>query len=260
MAGEIEINLESLRKRKVFIATPMYGGMATAGFLTSLMQLQHMRDEMGLPFVFQAMTNESLVPRARNTLAARFLSTDCTELMFIDADIEFDAQDVILLQHFDKELIGGAYPKKSINWEQVKKAALKNPDIDPRMLALAGQSWASHLFKGEWTVSGAPVPIEAKELATGFMLIKREVFEQIAEASPEFAPSHEEPDQSPRRDYFSVGVKDGWYESEDYSFCRKWREAGGTVWLCPWMKLNHQGFYNFPGGFLEGAAATGELI
>lgn len=258
MGRELQIDLERLRGRKLCIATPMYGGMATSGFITSMLRLQNMRDTYGLPYVFQALVNESLIPRARDTLAAKFLASDCTELMFIDADIEFNPEDVIALQHFDKEVIGGAYPKKAINWAAVKAAVVGNPAITPEQLALAGQSWASHMFKGDYTLE-ALEPVEAKDIATGFMLIKREVFEKLAGSCDTFQPPDDDPDRTPRKDYFTAGVHDGWYESEDYSFCRRWQELGGKVWLCPWMVLNHQGFYNFPGGMLEGASATGVL-
>ena len=54
--------------------------------------------------------------------------------MFIDADITFAWLSVIRLFLSDKDLCGGCYPKKYINWEKTKKAILKNPDINQKEL------------------------------------------------------------------------------------------------------------------------------
>jgi len=160
-------------------------------------------------------------------------------------------------------LIGGAYPLKSIDWELVKKAIQKNPDIDPQTLSVCGSKWSAHFAPGKVTLPAEKfVPAEVLEIATGFMLIKREVFEKLGPLSDHYIDSV---DRKTKADFFEVGVyqpknlpSEPRYESEDYSLCRRWREIGGKVWLCPWIKLGHQGTYLFPGDMVSALRALGE--
>ena len=52
------------------------------------------------------------------------------------------------------------------------------------------------------------------------------------------------------------------YLSEDYMFCQWARKIGLKIWMCPWMKLTHQGAYMFGGSLIDlaqiGAAATAD--
>ena len=64
--------------------------------------------------------NESLITRGRNALVHNFLKTDCTHLMFIDSDIKFNANEIPRMFEVDKDVICGIYPKKEINWHQVR--------------------------------------------------------------------------------------------------------------------------------------------
>ena len=73
---------------------------------------------------------------------------------------------------------------------------------------------------------------------TGFMLIKREVFEKIEEATPHLA--HEEID-GPTHAFFDTSIEEGVYLSEDYFFCKRWSEIGGDIWMDPTVKLKHHG-------------------
>jgi len=241
------------------IATPAYGGGMHTQFVRSLLALQKTLMVCGIEHQFNQIYNESLISRARNGLAQQFLASDCTDLIFIDADIEFDPADVVALMHFDKELIGGAYPLKKINWDAVRAAVAKNPEIPAEALKSVGCFYASHLLDGSNTMRPFE-PLEAEELATGFMLVKREVFEALQPHVPTYFPVFSgEKDRPVHWDYVQVGVHEGRYESEDYSFCRKWRELGGKIYMCPWMKLTHHGNYPFPGNMKAQADYLGQV-
>ena len=103
----------------------MYGGQCTGFYAQSLIQLNNLIKNSGNDCIMSFMFNESLITRARNALAHNFLKTDCTHLMFIDADIRFNPADIPPMIEADKEIICGIYPKKEINWHTVK-AALDN--------------------------------------------------------------------------------------------------------------------------------------
>ena len=97
----------------VFVGTPMFGGQCTAGFASSLLNLQKY-----IPFAHSFISNESLITRARNMLAHSFLKSEATHLLFIDADVAFDAEDVaqMIKDCWDCVVVGGLYPKKMIDW------------------------------------------------------------------------------------------------------------------------------------------------
>lgn len=256
---KLEVDLAPLRERTLFIATPAYGGGMHSNYVRSLVDLQRTLMQYGIGHTIQFMYNESLIPRARNKLADMFLQSGSTDLMFIDADIEFAASDVILLMHYNKSVIGGSYPLKSIAWDRVKAAVLKNPDIDPAELPKAGSTWSAHCFQGKVDMP-AFTPIEVPELATGFLMVKKEVFEAIKPLVPTFEPASNDPGSSnPMYDFFRVGVHSNRYESEDYSFCRTYRESGGKVHLCPWIKLTHHGSIGFEGNMTGAAQLLGEI-
>ena len=126
---EIKVNVEELKKNKLFVATPMYGGMAHGLYIKSCLDLQSVMTKYGIETKFSFLFNESLITRARNYLVDEFLRTDFTHLLFIDSDIHYNPQDVLALLALDKDVIGGPYPKKSINWNNVAQAARTHPDM-----------------------------------------------------------------------------------------------------------------------------------
>src|SRR6056300_948863 len=98
MAGvEIQINSEELRKRKIMVATPMYGGQCAGIYTKSSTDLASLSLKYGVDCRFYYLFNESLITRARNYLADEFMRSDCTHLMFIDSDIGFDPTDVLAM-------------------------------------------------------------------------------------------------------------------------------------------------------------------
>ena len=90
---EVSIDIKELRKRKIFVATPMYGGMCGGQYTKSTADLATMCTKYGVELSFFYLFNESLITRARNYLVDEFLRSKCTHLMFIDADIEFYNSD-----------------------------------------------------------------------------------------------------------------------------------------------------------------------
>ena len=116
---QLEVSVEKLRKNKLFVATPMYGGMSHGMYVKSCLDLQALCANYGVEVRFSFIFNESLITRARNYLVDEFLRSDCTHLMFIDSDIGFDPNDVIALsviaaEGTDKHIVCGPYPKKCI--------------------------------------------------------------------------------------------------------------------------------------------------
>ena len=296
---QLQIKVDDLRKCKLFVATPMYGGQNNGMYMKACLDLQGMCMQYGIEVRFSFLFNESLITRARNYLVDEFLRSGYTHLLFIDSDIHFDPQDVLALIGLDKDVIGGPYPKKSINWKNISQAMLKNPTITPSELDALTGDYVFNPVPGTKQFK-VTEPLEVMEIGTGYMMIKREVFDKFKEAYPTltYKPDHvgQANFDGSRyiHAYFDTVIDRGesfdrWHEvvekasngedvsslsedllekekiashrylSEDYMFCQYWRKIGGSIWLCPWMKTQHIGTYAFTGNMTKIAEHTGNL-
>jgi len=270
---EIQVKIEELKKNKLFVATPMYGGMAHGLYIKSSLDLQTTMSKYGIETKFSFLFNESLITRARNYLVDEFLRSGFTHLLFIDSDIHYQPQDIIALMALDKDVIGGPYPKKSINWANVAQAARNHPDLDPKELETLVGEYVFNVVKGtsQFQVTD---PLEVLEIGTGHMMVKRQVFEKMQEAFPDikYKPDHVGQANFDGSRYIHayfdtvIDTKDSItgggserYLSEDYMFCQMWRKIGGKIFLCPWMKTQHIGTYAFTGDMPKVAQYTGKL-
>jgi hypothetical protein len=270
---EIQIKLDELKKNKLFVATPMYGGMNHGLYAKSCLDLQTLMMRYGVDIKFSFLFNESLITRARNYLTDEFLRSDCTHMLFIDSDIHFNPQDVLALMALDKELIGGPYPKKSINWGNIAYAARKHTEMEPRELENLVGEYVFNVVKGTQQFS-VTEPLQVLEIGTGFMMIKRNVFGKLEKAYPQlrYKPDHIGQAHFDGTRYIhayfdtiidtvdsATGGGSDRYLSEDYMFCQLWRKIGGEIYLCPWMKTQHIGTYAFTGNMPKVAELTGRL-
>jgi hypothetical protein len=243
-----EFNVSGVKGKKVMLATPMYGGMGNALYFSSVLQLQDQLLKRGAEFSHSFMMNESLIDRGRNGLVDTFLNTsDAEYLLFIDADVQFRAEDVMVMLTFEKDVVCGPYPKKQINWPVIVEA-VKRGEEDPEVLSrLVGE----YVFTPLEPDTPMDMLIKVAEAGTGMMLIHRSVFEKLEKAFPEnayFSDSSRDIGKDKKMHaYFRTGVFNGRYLSEDYYFCHKWREIGGDVWLFPWAQTTHFGTYGFQG-------------
>ena len=270
---EINTTIEELQTKKLFVATPMYGGQCAGMYTKSIADLTFLCAKYGIELKHFFLFNESLITRARNYCVDEFLRSGYTHLMFIDSDIGFDPNDVIALlalqtDESEYDIIGGVYPKKCISWEKIKSAVDKGfADEDPNKLDdFVGDFVFNPVVNEETVKNGIPLnkPSEVMELGTGFMMIRRSIFEKYAAAYPElsYKPDHVRTEHfDGTREivaYFDcvIDPESKRYLSEDYMFCQYVRKIGGKIWICPWMGLKHVGSFIF-GGSLAAMAAIG---
>lgn len=270
---EIKIDIGALQKQKLFVATPMYGGQCNGMYARSMCDLTAMCLKYGIEMRSYFLFNESLITRARNYCVDEFLRSGYTHLLFIDSDIGFNPQDVLALLALQTEespydIIGGAYPKKCITWEKIVQAVNKGvADENPNILEEFVGDFVFNpvMDAGEASKSiRLDEPAEVLELGTGFMMVRRNTFEEYVKAYPDimYRPDHvrTEAFDGTRKIgmYFQADIDKASerYLSEDYWFCQYARKAGMKIYMCPWMHLQHAGFYTF-GGKLAALASIG---
>jgi len=234
----------------LFVATPCFGGMVTQCYMQSAIALLQWADRGGHRVSLELLGYDSLITRSRNTLLAKFLdSATATHLMFIDADIGFELRQVLRMLEFDQDVVGGVYPLKAIDWETGGRA---------RARAGEAEETAPLRYVG--------VPCDGSELehrngfitgrfaGAGFLLIKRQALLAMTAAysHTRYLQTHTqaEPDRSANQYALfdpMIEPDTGHYLSEDFAFCRRWRELGGKIWLDTQGQLTHVGAHEFIG-------------
>lgn len=256
---QVTLNIDDVRKNKFFVATPCYGGQLMEPYFRSTVKLMTFFNQHHIPLAFGTIANESLVTRARNVLLAYFLNSDYTHLLFIDADIEFQVEDVLKLYAADKDVAVGAYPKKGVAWQRIKENILNNPskELTDKEIAAQGSDYAVNfkfVNKEAKSIAVENGLVKLHDAGTGFMMIKREAILKLIKAYPELKYNNDvQINNSDLTDKFyalfdtMIDPVDRRYLSEDYTFCRRWQEIGGDIWLDPSISLNHYGHFCFQG-------------
>lgn len=238
---------------RLMVATPLYDG-AQADYLRSVVGLTGAAERAGVGCTFAWLSNNAVIDRARNVLAAAFLQSDATHLVFIDGDIGFVPEGVIDLvarmQADDRlAVIGAPCPKRRINWSLVASAAAKGLG--------AGNPAALERFSGLFPLDplepadsfALDAPIELVRVGTGLMVIRRDVIEALCAAHPElrYAADQLDRDSGLAGDQLTalfmplIDPDTGHMLSDDYAFCHRVRAAGFRIWLAPWMRTSHTG-------------------
>lgn len=220
---------------KPYIAVPNFGGNLDALFVQSWTRLALQMQRMGMPFRVNFNVHDSLISRGRNRLAHDFLKSDCTHLVFLDADVSFEPDDLLRLIEAAYPVCGAAYPKKADG---------AGFNVNPLPADL--QAGTTTIAEGGW--------IQVHDLATGFFVVQRKVLIEMAEANPELLIVSDL-DDSPGEPMFGFFVpyihpETKRYLSEDYAFCERWRQLGGSVWCYGKAVLGHTGRHTWEGSLI----------
>lgn len=225
------VSSRAVQVGKVVVATPCAGGMVTTPYLLSSLRTAEYFRRQGVPLSWLTTDRESLVQRARNILAAKFMAEKtASHLIFIDADIEWEPDAIARLLSHDKAVVCGVYPMKCVPTRYAVRFA-----VDEN-----GNSVADPVTR----------TIQIEYAATGFLCIKREVFDLLGEAYPELKFTEDgltEDENAYMYDYFHCSVEDGRMWGEDFGFSRLWRRIGGNIWFDPAIKLKHHGSFAYEG-------------
>jgi hypothetical protein len=196
--------------RKVLLAIPTYDKPDTS-LTFALARSRQALSEAGIQSALLILEGNCHVDDARNSIVRDFLESDCSELVFLDADVTFEPRDLVQLCSRDVDIVGGVYPYRREG----------------------GENMPVRLMDGGEVIDGLR---EVEGLPTGFMKIKRHVLEKMAAERPwyfdKIYPTHlvfnrSEPDETHSR----------W--GGDLDFCRRWRAMGGRLWADEELRLGH---------------------
>lgn len=233
------------------IGTPCAGGQLSWLYTASLLKLQRACARHSISLGFLLQPGDSLITRARQTILAHFLQDfNATHLLFIDADIGFEPEQVFRLIHFGEDFTAAAYPIKKIDWDLVPGAVAAGR----APLESAALHYAVEAKPGEPLVTRNGF-VKVQYAGTGFMMIRRAAIERMIERYPELRYAREHKGDDPlvdcpwRSALFNclIDATTGTYLSEDYSFCQRWTDLGGEIWVDYKSRLNHVGIAIFRG-------------
>jgi hypothetical protein len=174
---------------------------------------------------------ESPVGRSRNSLTAEFLKTDCTDLLFIDSDLIFSAEQIERIVLHEEDVVGGLYQMKC-----------------------EGQPRICWNHKEGVTTPNEKGLMEVCYIGTGFLRVRRRVFERmVAEFGEDiwYDTDNAQIKRERQYDFWRMGVykyKNGdrrWL-SEDWWFCQKCQDLGIPVYADCSILARHSGNAIYP--------------
>ena len=247
-------NLYGTSMTELYIATPCYGCKLNASFLACLLQLQGECMKTGVSMACQLLGNESLVQRARNILIEQFYQSNAKFLLFLDADLAFSPQMILdrllpFARTHPDAIVTGIYPKKSYNWQQLKKDS-KEP-VTSQVV-----DFNINIVKQDTKVENGFV--EVLDSATGCMLIPRGVVEKMrAHYRDELLCVNDiNPGKHPVKEYVAIAdcmidPESRRYLSEDYALCRRLQQIGGKIYADVASTMCHIGMHTYSGDIRE---------
>jgi hypothetical protein len=232
------------------VATPCFGGQISALYAASLFKLQKLArgyGDLNLKVLFK--DGDALITRARASLLAQFLDdVAATHLLFLDADIGFEPEQVVRLIECGAEMCAAVYPIKRIDWAKVK-SSIASDRPDP---AAASLGYVFEVDDPSAVVERAGF-VKVRYAGTGFLMIRRTALEKMCAHYPQlkFKRDHSTDAAIQSDNRFALFecmiAEDGTYLSEDFAFCKRWTDIGGEIWADLDSKLSHVGPMTFCG-------------
>ena len=255
----------------IYILTPCFGSVCFVNYIECLMKTKELCGELGIRLEVLFCKSDSLVTRARNNLIAKAMSDpDMTHVLFIDNDITWVPTDILKLLIADKPIVGGIYPFKKYNFDKLLPTEDKKNQVQD-MIDVKNNSHLHeindkdavemNLLTYNVNYNSKEVKIknnltQVKHVATGFMMIQRNVLEKMTKSYSSTKYTDDinflNPDEN-KYAYalFDCGVVDDHYLSEDWMFCNRWTLINGEIWIDISINLTHTGTHDFKGCYMS---------
>ena len=208
--------------RKVLIGTPSYDGRLDVWYMNSLYETIISNKQYNYHIKPIWVSYDSLIQRARNDLIYYMIEGGYDDIIFIDGDIEWQADWFFKLLEYNVDVVGATYPKK----DNIEQYVLKHVSSTP-----------TYGSNGLLKVDG---------LGTGFLRMSRRACQYLWDTSMPY--THNGKDQ---KWIFDVGIQHGEIISEDINVCQKLISGKFDIWLDTSMTCNHIGVKKYTGNFKQ---------
>ena len=196
--------------RKVLLAVPTYACPDTS-LTFALARSREAMHAAGIPTALLILEGNCHVDDARNAIVKDFTESDCTELLFLDADVTWSPDDMVRLCKREQDVVGGVYPYRREGVETLPVRLSANREVVDGLREVDG-------------------------IATGFLKIHRRVFEAMEPTRPWYKSKNgtvtlffDRP--TPDADHMRWGG--------DIDFCNRWRALGGKIYADEELRLGH---------------------
>ncbi len=231
------------------VAIPCFGGQISAVCTLSLLKLQaRLRVYRNFSLKVLVKDGDALITRARASLLSQFLDDPgATHLLFIDADIGFEPEQVFRLLECGAEMCAAVYPIKRIDWQRMR-TTLSDAEPNPA----ASLNYAFEVEDPNAVIANSGF-IKVRYAGTGFLMIRRAALERMCAHYPQLRYKRDHSidaaiESGNRFALFECAIaEDGTYLSEDFAFCKRWTDMGGEIWADLNSRLNHIGPMTFCG-------------
>lgn len=229
------------------VATPCFGGQVSSIYAGSVFRLQRaVRSKSNMDLKVMMRDGDALITRARANLVTLFLDDpQATHLLFVDADIGFEPDEVFRLIESGADVVAGVYPIKRVNWDKARRMLEANRPVAPS----AALDYVFEIDDPDHVVAVGGFT-RVRYAGTGFLMVRRHVLEKMcghpAYASLQFFREHSIDPLAGSSNRFAlfecmIDPGTGTYLSEDFSFCKRWTDIGGEIWANIESRLDHVG-------------------
>lgn len=212
----------TINNKNIFLAFHFYRRPECKEFWSSLKAGVALLKSKGYTVYSSMVLGDPYIAKVRNTLAYRFLKSECDTFVFLGDDLQYKPNDLLRLIETPGDVVAGVY--------RIKTTKVNYPV-------------AINRDKGGFPVVRKDGCISAKWIQTGFLRINRCVFEAIMLHYPErtFYGVRDGKKINMHCDFFpqGTGILSHMWVGEDYGFCELWRGLGGKIWIIPDMDLAH---------------------
>jgi len=229
------------------VATPCFGGQVSSIYAGSIFHLQRaVRSRSNIELSVLMRDGDALITRARANLVTLFLDNPlATHLLFVDADIGFEPDQVFRMIEAGADVVAGVYPIKRVNWDKAKRMLESN---GPK-LPSAALDYVLEIDNPDHVVAVNGFT-RVRFAGTGFLMIRRYVLETMCQhpayASLQFVREHSLDALAGSPNRFAlfecmIDAESGTYLSEDFAFCKRWTDIGGEIWADLESRIDHVG-------------------
>lgn len=207
--------MADLKGRRVLIGTPAYDWNANIRFVHSLGMTVKLCAEKGIDLRWLFPPGK-IVTQARNELARDALNHGFDDLVFIDADQDWEPKDLIWLLSYDVDCVGAAIRKKSedVLWNVKARGGIFSFVKHPKYDLLTAPDLT---------------------IGTGFLRLSRRALQALWDASEKYTSDGQEEAAW----IFHFAPRKGELISEDTHVCDLLRGLGIPTWLDPKIACGH---------------------